>query len=61
MDSEATTPTRGSCTNGSSQSNSPSPGPKKLRKIVFDDFEVHGEVVYSRDGVIVQVSFGRAS
>jgi len=54
MDSEATTPTRGSCTNGSSQSNSPSPGPKKLRKIVFDDFEVHGEVVYSRDGVIVQ-------
>jgi len=54
MDSENTTPTRGSCANGSSQSNSPSPAPKKVRTIVFDDFEVHGEVVYSRDGVIVQ-------
>lgn len=57
MDSEATTPTRGSCTNGTngnSQTSSPSPGPKQMRKIVFDDFEVHGEVVYSRDGVIVQ-------
>jgi len=55
MDSEATTPTRGSCTNGSSQSSSPSPVPTRNQKtIVFDDFEVHGEVVYSRDGVIVQ-------
>eukprot|EP00092_Neocalanus_flemingeri_P044554 GFUD01049458.1.p1 GENE.GFUD01049458.1~~GFUD01049458.1.p1 ORF type:complete len:754 (+),score=195.23 GFUD01049458.1:104-2365(+) len=56
MDSEATTPTRGYSANGSSQSSLPSPdlGPTKLRKIVFDDFEIHGEVVYSRDGVIVQ-------
>eukprot|EP00092_Neocalanus_flemingeri_P004735 GFUD01005100.1.p1 GENE.GFUD01005100.1~~GFUD01005100.1.p1 ORF type:complete len:747 (+),score=206.78 GFUD01005100.1:80-2320(+) len=43
MESEATTPSRGPCANRSRQS-----------KIVFDEIEVHGEVVYSRDGVIVQ-------
>eukprot|EP00092_Neocalanus_flemingeri_P010989 GFUD01011832.1.p1 GENE.GFUD01011832.1~~GFUD01011832.1.p1 ORF type:complete len:749 (+),score=210.13 GFUD01011832.1:88-2334(+) len=43
MESEATTPSRGPCANRSRQS-----------KIVFDEFKVHGEVVYSRDGVIVQ-------
>ena len=59
MDSEASTPTRGSCVSGtgtaSSATSSPSPSSKATRKIVFDDFEVTGEVVFSRNGVIVQV------
>jgi len=62
MDSESTTPTRGSCTTGSSQSCSPDPpgtrtgegGVGNQKTIMMDDFEVKGEVVYSRDGVIVQ-------
>jgi len=58
MDSEASTPTRGSYVSGtgtaSSATSSPCPSSRATRKIVFDDFEVTGEVVFSRNGVIVQ-------
>lgn len=52
MDSDDTTPTTGS---GGSEAGSPNPARRNFRKILFDDLEVEGEVVFSRAGVIVQV------
>ena len=57
MDSDRTTPTRGSSITDSDQD---LPEEEQIvkkkcgRKILFDDFEIFGDVVFSRNGVIVQ-------
>lgn len=57
MDSDRTTPTRGSSITDSDQD---LPDDEQIvkkkcgRKILFDDFEIFGDVVFSRHGVIVQ-------
>ena len=57
MDSDRTTPTRGSSITDSDQD---CPEEEHIvkktcgRKILFDDFEIYGDVIYSRAGVIVQ-------
>ena len=57
MDSDRTTPTRGSSITDSDQDlpdDEQNVKKKCGRKILFDDFEIFGDVVFSRHGVIVQ-------
>ena len=57
MDSDRTTPTRGSSITDSDQDlpdEEQNVKKKCGRKILFDDFEIFGDVVFSRHGVIVQ-------
>ena len=57
MDSDRTTPTRGSSITDSDQDlpdDEQNMKKKCGRKILFDDFEIFGDVVFSRHGVIVQ-------